>query len=154
MHVDTFSCIWIHVNTCIAERTSARFARSGVDVVRLCGGMLGPKTQVAVQNLSSWGPKSIKLGSKIHQVGLQSQEKSIKLGSKIHQVGLQNQEKSVLGGLWRGLGAILAHLGPQDPPKTKIYPQNQFLGPLLGTHFGGQNLPKINFLGFQEVLIF
>ena len=98
--------------------------------------------------------KSVLWGSKIHQVGIQNQEKSTKLGSKIHQVGLQNQEKSVLGGLWRGLGAILAHLGPQDPPKTKIYPQNQFLGALLGTHFGGQKPPKINFLGFQEVLIF
>ena len=46
--------------------------------------------------------------------------KSIKLGSKIHQVGLQNQEKSVLGGLWRGLGAILAPRAAQDqniPPK-------------------------------------
>ena len=78
----------------------------------------------------------------------------MKMATKIHQVGLQNQEKSVLGGLWRGLGAILAHLGPQDPPKTKMYFENQFLGTLLGTHFGGQNLSKINFLGFQEVLIF
>ena len=90
------------------------------------------------------------MGSKIHQVGLQNQEKSTKLGSKIHQVGFQNQEKSVLGGLWRGLGAILAPRPAQD----QNIPPKQISGPLLGTHFGGQNHPKINFLGFQEVLIF
>ena len=48
---------------------------------------------------------------------------------------------------------VLGPSWPQDPPKTKKYIQNKILGALLGTSFGGQNRPKINFLGFQEVLI-
>ena len=82
-------------------------------------------SQVGSQNPSSWAPKSTKLGSKIKK----------------------NQS-------WEDSGGVLGPSWPQEPPKTKIYLQNQFLGASLGTHFGGQNLPKINFLGFQEVLIF
>ena len=143
MHVDTFSCIWIHVNTCIAEQTSARFARSGVDVVRLCGGMLGPKTHRTLCLGVCWAPKSTKLGSKIKKNPSSWAPKSTKLGSKIKK----NQSWEVSG---RGLGAILAPRPAQD----QNIPPKQISGPLLGTHFGGQNLPKINFLGFQEVLVF
>ena len=91
--------------------------------------------------------KSQPKNSKIHQVGSQNPSswapKSIKLGSKIKK----NQS-------WEVSGGVLGPSWPQDPPKTTIYLQNQFLGPLLGTHLGGQNPPKINCLGFQEVLIF
>jgi len=38
----------------------------------------------------------------------------MKLGFKIHEVGLPNQDKSVLGGLWRDLGTILAPRPAQD----------------------------------------
>ena len=58
---------------------------------------------------------------KIHQDGLQNQPswapKSINLASKIHQVGIPNQKKSILGGLWKGLGAILAPRGTQEAPR-------------------------------------
>ena len=101
-------------------------------------------SQVGSQNPSSWAPKSTNLGSKMKK----------NPSSKIHQVGLQNQENQSWEDSGWGLGAILGHLGPQEPPKTKMYFQNKSFAPLLGTHFGGQNLPKINFLGFQEVLIF
>ena len=72
--------------------------------------------------LSAFGqrPRALrhKDSSRIIQVGTQNPPswvpKSIKLGSKIHQVGVKNQEKSVLGGLWRALGAILAPRAAQD----------------------------------------
>ena len=73
------------------------------------------------------------MGSKIHQVGSQNPlswaPKSTKLGSQIKKNQSWEDSGRVLG--------ILAHLGPQDPPKTEIYLQNKFLGALLGTHFGG-----------------
>ena len=80
-------------------------------------------------------------GSKIHQVGLQNPPnwgpKSIKLGSKIHQVGVQNPLKIILG---RGLGAILAHLGPKSRPRPsqgrkqreRIPPSRLPFGTVLG----------------------
>merc|ERR1712078_265541 len=100
-------------------------------------------SQVGSQNPSSWVPKSTKLGSKITKNPSSGAPKSTKLGSKIKK----NQS-------WEDSGGVLGPSWPQEPPKTKKYFQNKFLRPLLGTHFGGQNLPKINFLGFQEVLIF
>ena len=50
--------------------------------------------------------------SRIHQV---ESQKSIKVGSKIHQVGIQNQEKSVLGGV---LGGSWAPRGTKTPSKS------------------------------------
>ena len=112
---------------------------------------------------------SINVYPKIHQDILQNSPswapKSIKLGSKIHQVGFQNQEKSVLGGLWRGLGAILAPRAAQDqniPPKPisggplgdpfwrpKSF-QNQFFRVPRGVNFLINFLigPRSIFLGF------
>ena len=124
MHVERFSCIWIHVNTCIAERTSARFARSGVDVVRLCGGMLGPKTHRTLCLGVWWAPKSTKLGSKIKKNPSSWALKSTKLGSKIKK----NQSREVSGGV----------LGPSWPPRApqdQNIPLNQKFLPPLGHPF-------------------
>ena len=99
--------------------------------------------QGGFQNPSSWAPNSTNLGSKIKKNPSSWAPKSTKLVSKIKK----NQS-------WEDSGGVLGPSWPQEPPKTKIYPQNKFLGALLGTHFGGQKPFKINFLGFQEVLIF
>ena len=103
------------------------------------------------QNATKWTPKSNKINSKIHQND-----------SKIHQVGLQNppswSPKSKKNESWEGLGAILTPRGTQDATKLRtgraFAPPPESFRPLLATHFGSQNPPKIDFLGFQEVLIF
>ena len=51
--------IWMHVHVCILERTSARFARSGVDVVGLCWDILG---HLGVKLMQNWGHMGTKLG--------------------------------------------------------------------------------------------
>ena len=61
--------------------------------------------------------------------------------------GLKNQEKSILGGVLGGLGGILG-------PKSQKRSARLDLNDRFGTPNGGQNLLKINFLGFEEVLIF
>ena len=95
-----------------------------------------------------------KVAPKIHPAALQNppawhskSKKSTKLGSKIHQVGLQNQEKSVLGCLWSRLGAILRPRGTQDqniPPKPKVLPPSW--APILEV----KNLPKLIFEGSKR----
>ena len=106
----------------------------------------GAEMDLEAAQMDPGGAEVPKLESKIHQVGSQNPRswalKSTKLGSQIKK----NQS-------WEVSGGVLGPSWPQDPPKTKIYIQNQFLGALLGTSFGGQNFPKINFLGFQEALI-
>ena len=78
-------------------------------------------------------------------------KKSLKNQAKFKKK--KKQEKSSLGGFWEGYWGVLGPSWPQDPPRADKNLENQFLGPLLGTSFGSQNLPKIDFLGFQEVLI-
>ena len=65
--------------------------------------------------------------------------KSINLASKIHQVGLQNQEKSVLGGVWRGLGAILA---PKSPPRPKYTSKPKVFFPSWALILEAKTFPK------------
>ena len=88
--------------------------------------------QVGSQNPPSWAPKSTKLGSKIKK----------------------NQS-------WEVSGGVLGPSWPQEAPKRHQDPtrlrKGRALAPpqrALAPPLGGQNLPKINFLGFQEVFIF
>ena len=94
--------------------------------------------------LGCWVPTSTKLRTKIHQVGDQNRPR---WGSKSFQIGAR-------GASWRGLGAILAHLGPKRPPRAQNAPQCKDRLRPFGRHFGSQNRSKIDLEAIQKVIIF
>ena len=98
----------------------------------LIAGLMGCLA-VGCQHPSGCGAKSTKLGTKIDQDG----------GSKSSKIGA-----------WRGLGAILAHLGPKDPPRAQNAPKCKCWLRPFGGHFGAQNRSKIDLEAIQKVIIF
>ena len=82
-----------------------------------------------IQNLPSWGPKSTKLGSKIHQNRIPNR-------------------------LWRGLVGILAPRGPKKPQEKKKRSENGELWPPLHPQVGAQNRSKSVPRAIKNMIIF
>ena len=59
-----------------------------------------------------------------------------------------------LGGVWGGLGAILAPRWPQGGPKRPQDLEKSILGPPLGSQVGGQNRSKIHPEAIEKVIVF
>ena len=92
--------------------------------------------KVGTLNPTTWGPKSTKLGPKIHQ--------------SRHR---EASEKG-LGRLCRPLGGVLGASWVQDGPKTQKCSKIQTLVPAFRGQVGAQNRSKIDLETIQEVIIF